>query len=1058
MRHQIAFDLAGPSAFIDFQSTCGLQWRQLTRRQPKDTMNHHRSNRGFSPLARLLRLATSLFLLAAAGTAALAQGTGTISGSVTSSATRNGLQGAFVSIPGKNISGVTDTSGAFSLSGVPAGVHELVVSYSGFTDSRERVTVADGQVARVALALKSSDAITMEAFTVATQREGQALSITEQRNAPNVKNVTAFDEWGILPTQNVGELASRLPGITFTTDEDNLINNVSIGGMPASYTRLNIDGMSSTGVGGDGRSATLHSFSGSNYESIEIIAGQTPDKRADSLGGQLNLRTKSPLAMSERRRINYSLSGRWFPEWSDRNFVVSERPLRPDFSLSYTEVFDVGGGNRNLGVVLGIGYQEVLNPHDWDINLYENTTNPVAQLRDYTRQSGLNDRFLSAFSGRVDYRVSSSTQVSLRFLYNAGSEPFFTYTAVNPFAGVNLTVNDGTPATATGVFKAGYTANRIEFLPVNNTALQPGGVAVGAAQMRLFPQKYSFTSKNPTGTLAFEHNWGRLKVDHAYRWSNTHWDSGAGREREGGTVAMRTRDAVGFILDNSDLRGRVFTQTAGASVYDIASYTPFVITAANTTTQPVPVTSAAFVKRDTITDTNEVAANINASYLLPFDHAVTLKAGLDTVNRRVNNRQVYPRRWYQKVGTVLPASGLMPMSEFEIQNGGRRLPIVDPASISGTLGNTALWEEDVNFTATSQLTNRRILEEGVDAAYLQASTRIGRLTALGGLRGEFVTTDTFTYFRARSTLIANEPDHFKRAALDYARLAKDGKYHKYFPSLHLAYDVTSNFKARASWSNSYGRPALANLITAPTASDPARTVTLGNPDLKPQIATNVDVKLEYYFGSSGMFSVRGYRKNIKDYIGPSGRSGQLVPTGQDNGFDGLYEGYEIIQATNNGTAKLKALEFDFRERLSFLPGALKGLTARANYTYLETSGNRGGTVELKNGQVANFIPRAYNVGLLYYYRKFGASFDMNYTGRYPVAYSLTSPGNGNIYRDAWRVMNAGVTYKVRPEATLFFNVNNIAQEGPRQYMFQESRTRSQWIVPRTVKFGVTGQF
>jgi hypothetical protein len=31
------------------------------------------------------------------------------------------------------------------------------------------------------------------------------------------------------------------------------------------------------------------------------------------------------------------------------------------------------------------------------------------------------------------------------------------------------------------------------------------------------------------------------------------------------------------------------------------------------------------------------------------------------------------------------------------------------------------------------------------------------------------------------------------------------------------------------------------------------------------------------------------------------------------------------------------------------------------------------------------------------YGKFGASFDMNYTGRYPVGYSLTSPGNGNIY-------------------------------------------------------------
>ena len=96
----------------------------------------------------------------------------------------------------------------------------------------------------------------------------------------------------------------RLPGISFVTDEDNVVNNISIRGMGSNFTRLNVDGMSSTGVGGDGRSATLHSFSGAMYEQIEIIAGQTPERRADGLGGQLNLKTRSPLSMAENRRSN----------------------------------------------------------------------------------------------------------------------------------------------------------------------------------------------------------------------------------------------------------------------------------------------------------------------------------------------------------------------------------------------------------------------------------------------------------------------------------------------------------------------------------------------------------------------------------------------------------------------------------------------------------------------------------------------------------------------------------------------------------------------------------
>ena len=79
-------------------------------------------------------------------------------------------------------------------------------------------------------------------------------------------------------------------------------------------------------------------------EQIEVIAGQTPDKRADSLGGQVNLKTRSPLAMSERRRISYNASARFFPSWSNRAEAVAERPWRPDVNVNYTEVFDVGGG------------------------------------------------------------------------------------------------------------------------------------------------------------------------------------------------------------------------------------------------------------------------------------------------------------------------------------------------------------------------------------------------------------------------------------------------------------------------------------------------------------------------------------------------------------------------------------------------------------------------------------------------------------------------------------------------------------------------------------------
>ena len=98
--------------------------------------------------------------------------------------------------------------------------------------------------------------------------------------------------------------------------------------------------------------------------------------------------------------------------------------------------------------------------------------------------------------------------------------------------------------------------------------------------------------------------------------------------------------------------------------------------------------------------------------------------------------------------------------------------------------------------------------------------------------------------------------HPLRAAIDFAKLSRDGGYHKFFPSLHLAYDISKNLKARASWSTTYGRPDVIQLVPAASVNDTAQTVTIGNPDLKPQMAKQIELKLDYYFKNNGILAVR----------------------------------------------------------------------------------------------------------------------------------------------------------------------------------------------------------
>src|SRR5690606_18619256 len=117
---------------------------------------------------------------------------------VSNVATRNLLEGAKVELPGLGLSTLTDNTGRFVLTGVPAGTHDLVASYLGLDTARTQVTVTAGQ--RIAQDFDLTSGIyTLDAFKVTGEREGDALAITAQRNADNVKNIVAMDSFGNLP-------------------------------------------------------------------------------------------------------------------------------------------------------------------------------------------------------------------------------------------------------------------------------------------------------------------------------------------------------------------------------------------------------------------------------------------------------------------------------------------------------------------------------------------------------------------------------------------------------------------------------------------------------------------------------------------------------------------------------------------------------------------------------------------------------------------------------------------------------------------------------------------
>jgi TonB-dependent receptor len=354
----------------------------------------------------------------------------------------------------------------------------------------------------------------------------------------------------------------------------------------------------------------------------------------------------------------------------------------------------------------------------------------------------------------------------------------------------------------------------------------------------------------------------------------------------------------------------------------------------------------------------------------------------------------------------------------------------------------------------------------VTAGYVMAQGSFGhdgwlsRTGYIGGVRVEKTDTEgngwVLTRPNARSTAAQQTADPAGSAKRDYVTRDSEGSYTKSFPSIHLTHDITRNLRAHASWSTSFGRPALTNLLPSETASDTAQTVTINNPALKPQTAKNWDFTLDYYFEPVGSVSAAWFKKTIRDYIVTGTQSG-VVATGSDNGYNGDYGGYTILTSSNAGTAEVTGWEFSYQQQFTFLPGLLRGLSGSANYTTIETEGNFGERTVRKTGEVPGFIPKAANVSLSWHYRGFSTRVLYNYTGPYISSYNATSPGL-NIYREAFKTVNLGAAYQVRPALTLTCDVANVFNQAQRYYQAVPGRTQDLIYNFVTITIGVSGRF
>lgn len=958
---------------------------------------------------------------------------GTLSGSVSNVRTGKFLEGAQVRIVGLDRQTLTNERGLFTFANLPAGTYDVEVSYIGLSPMVRQIVVrADGPAS---LTYEMDAAIyQMSTFVVAGEREGNAASLTAQRNAINVKNVVAMDAYGNLPNDSVGELAMRLPGVAGSIDDQENVQNVMIRGIPSGLNSGMVDGSPMASNNGFSREFRTNNLSSALFGEIEVVKALTPEMGADGLGGAINLKTRSPLNLKGKRQFTYRAAARWAPEFYDHIPLRRGKPAHPLLNFGYQEVFDAFGGQRNLGVSLTAFASDNVAGFSLGIRDYAFSTASPTYVWDFRESDVLVNRNQRSLGAKIEWQAAPHTKVNVGGLYIGGGTRYNKQNVFRAFTGRTIaTLGPNGQPTGTGAILPDYTD---DLTRVRNVA---------ASTVSLLSQNLpsGFLDDGLQVNVGAEHNFGRWKIDYdaAYNHSNVDRGNGRGNEAPGGEFTT-TITGVGWSIDRSgsDINP-VFTQTSGPSIYDGANYR----------------TGQLFFRESSERNSRNLIFKGNAAYTLPTSLDAVVKTGFNLRSFKVE--EVTDERRFNYTGTAPLSIFAEPggLNSYE-RRSGLELPFAEATKVyAHVVANPAMWTEDHYFAEMRTFAGGRHVEEKVSAGYVQGQIRAGRLRVLGGVRMERTDIESFGYIPSRplTTAAQRAADPIGSARRDYQNPRRiEGGFTDWFPGVHLVYRLNPRLQARLSWSQSIGRPQMSNYVPLETVNETAQTVTINNASLEPQYSDNWDVALEYYFEPVGQIGIGYFRKDIAGYIF-SDRGG-TVGAGADNGFNGLYDGYTLITSRNGGSALIDGLELNYQQQFSFLPGALKGLGAFANYTRLWTSGDYGVAGARSTSAVADFVPETLNSGVFWKHRGLGARVFVSRIGEFLDTYSADV--SRLEFKQARTTVNVSLSYQWKPTLEFSADLMNAFNEPHVSYRALADRiSRYSWN-GTTLTLSVSGRF
>jgi iron complex outermembrane receptor protein len=975
-------------------------------------------------------------ILASAPLPAQTADTGTIEGRVSNSASGAYLGNVRVAVEGTTRETITDATGFFRLTGVPAGSARVSASYVGLESRTDTISVPPGRAAELNFALTrggqpstdGKDVVKMSEFTVIEERErsAQTLALNQQRQSPNIKNVVASDVYPTGSDDNIADFLQFIPGVSIGYSGRAGID-ASVRGMPSDTSGITMDGVELSGAWtGNTRTVTLLAVPTTNISTIEVTKVPTPDMPAQGLGGSINITTRSGFERA-KPLFKYNLYSAFDPQYGislkDRTSMHTsmEAPsVRPSFEVSYLHPV-----NKSLSLSLSgankLNYNA--NPHDttagWDLvqgfpTSFTLTNSGVQLVKVRSGLIGVDWKLgeKNIFKASVSYRTRDADQgVNAQTItYGAGARggPTFTQGA------------------ATGVGSLGQGCDWQNLVTYTTHAL-----------------------------LKYTHLGDTWKIDASGSYSYSSF-----YQVPDYTIGYFAGMSVS--LPNLVIRGEGVDGTATRAV-DLQPDTVTVRDRAGNTVSPqdarlYSVNSVTSGERGSMVDKAQFRVDLRRELRLaiPF----TIQTGGSIVQEA------------QKLWNWGRSYSFRPTASVADRMAGN-YDLIDTTysqSLAPLLGSQVQWVSSpklfqlsrtrpdyfvLNEAAAHQLrvTNSKKLVETISATYFRADTRLlnNRLWLVAGVRyertddegrGPLVNPAAQFVKSANGSLAKDAAGRFiplTTDALSVARLVyiergthQKTNYDGFFPSLNASYNIKDDLVLRLGYAQTIGRPNLPFIIPGATYSTIAeastrQTITVVNNRLKPWMGNNYDVSLESYLIKDGFGSIGVFQKDLSNFFTTTTLIGTPELLDQYGvvaaGGDAL--SYDLVTRGNGGDARVRGMEFTYRQSLTFLPRWARGIQGFVNYTRSTLSGST-------TADFTGFNPQTLSWGVNFTRPRYAVTFsstEQKESKRAAVATSAVNPVGTYGWQGALKRYTLGLEYSVSRRLGFYASMSDFNAPG-----------------------------